>query len=434
MLKQRGAISGNQWVITGANHLKVKDTSGFSMKQYLVSIALFSLLILLRKPTLHPQFWAEDGVWWYKEAYLSGVDSLFAPKNGYLQTISRLAGLFSLNFEMLYAPLVFYLIALAAQVSPVAVFLSKRFDGLVPNIKLRLFICLCYVLIPNSWEVNMNITNAQWHLALLSFLLIVGREPRQAFLKTIDYAALIISGLSGPFSLFLFPIALFELYRQRTMEAARKAFVVGAAAAVQLVLVSETMGATRSSAPLGASVDSFLQIVGNNILVGGILGKVETMGIIGSSMHALNYVIVPAGLTLMGIAVARGPVIYREFMFFAFAVIGCALIKPQVSLTEPQWPLLEGYGTGCNRYYVIPIIAWMVTLIVLSFNSGKITRSISRALIVLMLVVFPVNFLYLKNRHPDFSAEAIAFQNAKPGTEMDFQEDPPGWHFVLTKK
>jgi hypothetical protein len=194
------------------------------------------------------------------------------------------------------------------------------------------------------------------------------------------------------------------------------------------------MGTTRSSAPLGASVNSFFQIIGNNILVGGILGKVETMGIIGSSMHALNYFYVPSGIILIGIAVARGPVIYREFMFFAFAVIGCALMKPQVSLTEPQWPLLEGYGTGCNRYYVIPIIAWIITLIVLSFNGGKITRTISRSLIAMMFLVFPVNFLYLKNSHPAFSEEAIAFQNAKPGTEMDFQEDPLGWNFVLTKK
>jgi hypothetical protein len=296
---------------------KFKNKNKINIKTYGFWVLLFSVLILLRRPNalLHPQFWAEDGCVWYKDAYSLGIHCLFMPLNGYLQTIYRIVGIFSLIFPMSAAPFVFALISFLAQVSPIAVFLSTRFDNLVPNIKLRLFICLCYVLIPNSSEINVNLAGAHWHLAILSFLLIVSHEPKQLFIKVIDYTALVISALSGPFSIFLSPIALFELYKERTMEKTVKALVICGTAVIQLLFIWESGGATRSQSPLGASVESFIQIMGNQIFTGGILGNVETMGKLATLVHGLNYIYVPMAMSLIVIAFLQGPVIYREFMF-----------------------------------------------------------------------------------------------------------------------
>jgi len=387
---------------------------------------------LLRNPTLHPDFWAEDGAFFYKGAYEFGLHSLLIPENGYLQTFARMAGIFSLGFDILYAPLVFYLIALAAQVSPIALLLSRRFDRLVPSLKLRLFISFCYVIVPNSWEVNLNVTNAQWHLSILAFLLIVCPEPKQVFLKVINSVVLIICGLSGPFSVFLSPIAAYELYEKRTGETLRKAILVCSTAAIQLIILLRTMEATRSTAPLGASVESFIQILGNNVFTGGILGGSGTT-MIGAWLSTLNYCHVPVAIILITVAISRSPVIYREFIFFAFAIMIAGLIKPQASLTEPQWPLLEVFGASCNRYFLIPILAWLTTLIILSFKGNKAISYFSRSLIAVMLLLQPYNFLYVKYGHPDFRETVIEFHNAKPGTEVIFQENPPGWSFVLKK-
>jgi hypothetical protein len=390
---------------------------------------------VLRRPAsiLHPQFWAEDGLDWYQEAYLFGTHCLFIPHTGYLQTISRMAAIFSIYFPILYAPLIFALISLAAQVSPIAVFLSERFDYLVPNIKLRLFISLCYVLIPNSYEINMNLAGAQWHIAILSFLLIVGREPKQFYVRMMDYPALAIFGLSGPYSIFLSPIALFEWFKGRTIEKSMKAFVVSTTAVIQLVVLTLCTGSSRSNAPLGASVKSFFQILGNQIFAGGIVGNVETMGKIGLWLHYLNYVGVPIAIILIVIAMARGPVIYREFIFLAFTILGSALIRPLASLTEPQWPVMKNLGIG-DRYYVLPIIAWIMTLIILSLKGNKLTKYISRFLIAMMFILVPFNFSFAKYADTDFDKEALEFEQALPGQKVTFQENPPGWDFTLIKK
>jgi hypothetical protein len=253
--------------------LKTHKETGLKLKQYIISIIFFSILILLRRPDaiFHAQFWAEDGCIWYKEAYLFGTHCLLMPHSAYLQTISRIGAIFSLSFPLLYAPLIFNLIAFVAQVSPIAIFLSKRFDNIVPNIKLRLFISLFYVAIFNS-EINMTLTCAQWHLALLLFLLVVVPEPKRLYVKILDYIALVISGLSGPFSIFLCPIALFELYREKARGKKLKTFVVCLMASIQVFFIIKDGGATRNHDPLGANAESFIQILGNHIFAGGVLG------------------------------------------------------------------------------------------------------------------------------------------------------------------
>ena len=73
-------------------------------------------------------------------------------------------------------PLLFVLVAVPVQVMPAALVASRRFATLVPSFSVRLLLALTYLLIPNSAEVNSNLTNAQWHLALLAFMVVVADE------------------------------------------------------------------------------------------------------------------------------------------------------------------------------------------------------------------------------------------------------------------
>src|SRR5262249_32543509 len=90
------------------------------------------LLLYSRRPDaiLNAQFYAEDGARWYRDAYQVGWRCLLIPETGYLQTVSRLIALFALLFPFALAPLVMNLCALAIQVLPVNLFLSRRFDGI----------------------------------------------------------------------------------------------------------------------------------------------------------------------------------------------------------------------------------------------------------------------------------------------------------------
>ena len=142
---------------------------------YLVSSAVSFLIIFSRRPDaiLNPQFWAEDGRVWYADAYNQGVIySFFTPEAGYYQTISRLVAVFAQIFPLGYAPLFFNLAAIFVKILVVNFLLSSRLSNLIPSLAGRMLLAFIYLAMPHSHETNANLTNAQWHLAMLSFLII----------------------------------------------------------------------------------------------------------------------------------------------------------------------------------------------------------------------------------------------------------------------
>ncbi len=118
---------------------------------------------------------------WLQDAYQRGVASLLLPHTGYLQTLSRLAGLLFLALPLTSAPLLFALVAFAVQLAPAALLLSARGAVLVPSLAARLLLAAYYIGEPNSTEVHVNLTNAMWHLAIAGFLIIVLPKPRRAW-------------------------------------------------------------------------------------------------------------------------------------------------------------------------------------------------------------------------------------------------------------
>jgi hypothetical protein len=106
-----------------------------SWRRFCFQFALFLLAFLVafshRPDTLlNAQFWAEDGTFWYADAYNLGFHSLIMPEAGYLHTVARLVALFALFFPLSVAPLIMNLCALAVQILPVNVFLSSRFSAI----------------------------------------------------------------------------------------------------------------------------------------------------------------------------------------------------------------------------------------------------------------------------------------------------------------
>src|ERR1017187_995003 len=80
-----------------------------------LAIAVTGILLVLRRPdaVFHAQFWAEDGVVWYADAYnLGALRALLHTRDGYLQTLPRLGAMVALWAALLRAPLVMNLIAL----------------------------------------------------------------------------------------------------------------------------------------------------------------------------------------------------------------------------------------------------------------------------------------------------------------------------------
>src|SRR5215469_14547266 len=116
--------------ITPSNPLgDLAKRDGLPMAWLVLSFVVASLAIFTRCPSLltHAQFYAEDGVHWYAQAYNDGwLQSLLLPSLGYLQTLQRFAAGLALLAPFRWAPLIMTTFGLIWQALPVPVLLSRR--------------------------------------------------------------------------------------------------------------------------------------------------------------------------------------------------------------------------------------------------------------------------------------------------------------------
>ena len=183
-------------------------------KRYFFPMLFFICLsvMFLRRPDtlLYANFWAEDGARWYQQLYTFGAVSLFYPQDSYFQTISRITMILTLPFGIINAPLVSNLFSYILRTLPVLFLFSSRFP-FIP-LPYKFLATGYYLLMPNVDEVWGNITNVHWYLAMYLIMVIVAEEKNTLSSKIHDYSVLIVSGLSGPFIIFIMPIFVKVVY------------------------------------------------------------------------------------------------------------------------------------------------------------------------------------------------------------------------------
>jgi hypothetical protein len=406
-----------------------------------VALWLFPLLIFLHNPRrlLQPEMWGEDGPVWYAQAYQFGLSSLLLPAGGYLNSVQRLVAIAVQPLPLAWTPFLFQFAAIVIQAAPAIYLVSRRMDAAWPDRASRYLFALLYLVMPNAPETAAGLTNSQWYLAILAFLLIVSTPPVGAFGRMAETVVLLVAGFSGPFCILLMPAALWETFcagGSGRAAAWRRLIALAVTCCVQGALILGLAGESRVVGPLGATPDLLIRIVGM-IGLGAELGFRSMMdlsraGLLSASM--VPYAGAVGSVALIAIAVAWGPRIVAQFAIFAGGVFALALAKPLMSLTAPQWPLVLSPPTG-NRYFLFPMIAWWGALFVLAGSPQRGLRITARILLALT-VVFAVPRDWgdiFANPPTDFAARARAFDTAPPGTVMEFEIHPPPWKFSLTK-
>lgn len=417
----------------------------FAWYHHLGLFVVTFLLLFSRRPDvlLNAQFWAEDGTYWFANAYNSGIlTSLFSPHTGYFQTISRLTASIGQFLPLLFAPLFFNLVALIIKIVPVHLLFSRRFSDLLPSIYSRILLALIYIGLPNSAEVFGNVTNAHWHLAIISFLIIIAKPAMRVYEKVSDTCLLILAGLSGPFCLFVFPFASWNWWKRKTVYAKYVFFLVLGTTAVQTISLLLTAGDTRTPMALGATVSLFVKIVTMQVAVGSLIG---TGGLhqLQAILHnaPLLDIIVQVGvfgfLLYLGYQVfTKAPTAVKQFALFGLFVLSAALVSPGASRTIAQWEVLAIPGAG-NRYWFIPMLAFLATL--LWWMSRIAYKKWRIALYVSFFCVFSLGIVY-DWRYPawqDLSyAEHIEiFQHLESGSRYTVPIQPSqDWGMTLIKK
>jgi hypothetical protein len=354
--------------------------NGDSEKQIELSLwkqgAIFLLAYLVvaaRNPDaiLHAQFWAEDGRIWFEDAYNRGWwPPLLHPHQGYFQTFPRLGASLALLVPLSSAPLVLNLIAIGARALPVNLLLSSR-SSACGNLSFRALLAGMYLVLPNCQEISANITNSQWILALCVFLLLTASTPQSVAGRVFDISILLLSGLTGPFCIFLLPIALFFAWKRRDRWHWMLAGTLAALCFVEAWALLNGFSSIRPHYALGASPALFMRILGGRVFLATLVGAnglaAHLPGLWAAHpslrVSVLLYGITIAGVVITAICFMKSAAEMRLFLLFSTMVFTVSLISP-TAYPPPGvtvWELLAE-AADC-RYWFFPTLAFAWSLL-----------------------------------------------------------------------
>ena len=391
--------------------------------------------IISRRPDaiFHAQFYAEDGHVWFADAYnLGWWHALFRAQDGYFQTLPRLAAALALLAPLSLAPLVLNIAAVAVEALPVNILLSSR-SSAWGGPGFRACLAVGYLALPNSREMTISVTSSQWILALCVFLVLTASPPAGSVGRIFDLAVLILCGLTGPFSVFLFPIAGFVAWRSK-----RRWYWVRAGALFLLALV-QAWGLLavdrggRSPAALGATPELFIRILGGQIYFATLLGG---NGLAANSSHVVFILLVLAviaGTLLVALCFAHASTEMRLFFVLTAMLLAASLISPAAYPPQgvTRWQLLaEVPGI---RYWYFPTLACIWSVLWLSRSRSEALKAASVIFLCAMCFGVVRDWKQPALRDLDFGESAKSFEAAPQGTVVVLPENPQGWNIRLVK-
>ncbi len=442
---------------------------------WLVAAALLTAALWLsHMPALlfHAQFYADDSTW-YQSAYSLGpLKSLIHPAAGYLVLLQRLGASISLLLPTVAAPTFFNLVALAVEVVGICYLLSPRMRSAIPSVPVRVAIALLVIALPNAYDTAGNLTNAQWHLELIAFVVMLSDPPPRKVGHILDGLIILGSGLTGPYCVLLEPIMFWRWRRQRDDRRLRNLLIANTACAViQVLVIIDRFGAERVAGPLAAGVYPLVRMIGRQVTLGLIVGAHGLTQIQGSWIAtnggALT-VLAVIPFAVCGWAAWRGPAILRAFCFFALVEFLLAIAAP--SIAGARWPSLGNpadivnFHPGGIRYFLFPLLAfaislgWLVvryggpwleqvrhrdTRAALTSNqtagrrvwTGRIVAVAAAAVLVSsVLIGVRVDWTYPPYLEEHWGAQVSRLDTAKKGTVVVIPINPRGWTLDLTAR
>ena len=407
-------------------------TGGVGFQVTVFIIAFVMVYSRRHDAVLNAQFFAEDGKFWYTDAYNLGLHSLLMPQSGYLHTLTRLIALLTLFFRFSSAPLVMNLSAITVQILPVNVFLSSRFSNIA--LPTRLLASLIYLALPNTYEVDANITTIQWHLALLACLLLLARPASAWGWRVFEWTVLVLISVDGPMGIVLVPVAWVLWWKRRDRWQLTSLVLLVPGAVIQALSVLLTWH-TRQTGPNGAAFSRFASILGRQVFLSSLLGlKTQSWLIRLNTVHLVEAIATAAGLLLLLYVLRCGPMELKLFILFAFAVFALSLARPLAGAPDrEQWALLCLPGCG-NRYYFLPMLAFLASLFWIARPTAA--RQWLRYSVLALLLLLPIG-IYRDWHYPRFAdlhfrKYAGQFEQAPPGTKVTIPINP-NWSMELTK-
>lgn len=422
---------GNRVGLKSRAHLSPPRASTLALLMLVAAAIVFAHRV---DAFTNPQFYAEDGRW-FSDAYNVGpLHALGFALAGYFQVVSRLGPVIAAPFGITNQPLVYNICGLVLQVAPVFYLLSSRFDTVVPALWVRVVLSLIYLLMPAD-ELNVTITSAPFHLAILATLVVIAPEPNRWYWKVFDVATVTLCGFSGPFVYILLPVAAlcYLVRRRRFTLVLLGVFAVALAAQLYASRLSP-----RSDVNIGASVGNLVLILSDRVILAGIFAEPgHRHAYLAGRPHGalLAGCLCLLALPIVLYAAKKAPWELRLFGLASLGIMTAGLLSPLVSVTGNQW-LIIATGESAGRYFFMARVAWVVTLL---WAASRLPRvGMRRTVWVVGALAFASGFAtwgYTPYLNFNWPQEARTIQSASPGTKLILPIPPvTPWAVEVTVK
>jgi hypothetical protein len=389
--------------------------------------ALAGVLLFLRYPDwfLRPRLWAEDLPVFFVGARVDGPSAILAPYAGYIHLIPRLVAWLGSWLDPSLIPAFYLYSSFAITLLVVARVFSRRLD-----LPCRPVLALAIVAVPHTGEVFLNITNIQWVTALALVLTLVMRDPESALDWAGDVAVLLLAGLTGPFSAFLFPFFVLRALDRRTPASWWVLSVLGLAALVQgWHLYIDLRGSVPGSSEGPMKILNLAAVLSARVPLAflGSQGWVERVG---------RAFVVGAGLVgaiaIASTAFAGGG--HRKERICMLMFVGVLIAFCTARIREDLWDYRE--MVNGDRYFYVPKV--LLLWVALSYFWRRSTASFSPSMLTASAGLYCVSMIPYVDlgthgaRHverPYYSWDIYCGQIRK-GNEVA-AEVSPGWRIVV---
>lgn len=411
-----------------------------SLRALLFFSVIAGLLVFFRKPEtlLHAQLWAEDGKVWFAQAHnLGPLKSLLISDGGYFQTFSRLVAGLGTFFPLAKVPLLFNSAEFLLQMLPAIFLLTPRFKQLMPSTAARLLLACMYLLLPNTAEMDGHLTSSQWYLAVLAFLVLIASSNAVSFKwKIFDYSVLILSGLTGTFSIFLAPLAFLFWYAKRDEKSKTNFFILLASASVQALSLFVLSHEDRIHVLPALTFQSAFAIYTRQVIWGVLAGAKGYLYLLQNLPWAL-WVFSGVSVLALGLifyALMRAPLVLKLFIVFGFMIFFASLITPTKQALS--FPILKVFSRSTDgiRYWFIPMLGFVSVLVWgLSRSNPKAVRALAACFFVVSVFGIIQDFRHLPYPETGYLESLKIFQSLPIGAKAVIPITPPGWTMELVK-
>jgi hypothetical protein len=365
----------------------------------ILSGLLVLVLLFLRAPDafINPQFWAEDGPIFWQQQATHGWRALFDPYAGYLLLAPRLVALVASFFDPAQAPRLY-----AAGAIIITMWSAVTAATCTKDWRVGALLGVTLILTPIAWgEVFARANMLQWITGPTLALVLVSAQDR----NKVAFAT--VAAFTGPYSLFLAPVAAYQFYRRPNLSAA--ICLIAAACTVMFLFVGR--GDPQAVGPSWSNL-SFTDAA---YLASAMLPRIFNSSaacILTGSMVLLLAIIVPGDDRPQRLVL----------LWFGAAVMAATFLK---YVGQPH--ALDGVDAG-SRYFYAPRLAMLWCAAFLSASGPLWQRTISIAFIALMIAgAYP----FQRDPLPD----AHWSEKIRSGAKT-IEISPPGWFVTIpdTKK